>query len=83
MSNNVVVEFKDPFLLSQLSQILLLVIIHGHNLIIYFYCIKKNRFDKRVTQCFVPTRFCYNLAKKEGLRDDQITLHGSLIYISI
>eukprot|EP00638_Chattonella_subsalsa_P003666 CAMPEP_0117751018 /NCGR_PEP_ID=MMETSP0947-20121206/10718_1 /TAXON_ID=44440 /ORGANISM="Chattonella subsalsa, Strain CCMP2191" /LENGTH=475 /DNA_ID=CAMNT_0005569305 /DNA_START=294 /DNA_END=1721 /DNA_ORIENTATION=+ len=33
-------------------------------------------FDKRVDQCFVPSNALYKIAKKCGLRDDQITQHG-------
>jgi len=33
-------------------------------------------FHKGVTQCFVPTEQAYQQAKRLGLRDDQLTIHG-------
>lgn len=33
-------------------------------------------FHPGVTQCFVPTEFCADLARRMNLKDDQITVHG-------
>eukprot|EP00210_Caulerpa_lentillifera_P009370 g8933.t1 len=33
-------------------------------------------FHKGVTQCFVPTEYCYNIGEKLGLKPSQLTLHG-------
>ena len=36
------------------------------------------RFHTGVTQCFVPTEYCYKLGRRLGLQPDQLILHGMI-----